>query len=327
MGRKANPALIGGFVVGAIALAVIGLLVFGSGQMFKHTVTYVCFFPGAVDGLNLGAPVKLKGVEIGTVTDIGLRFGEMSGKVIDAEEVSRGIRIPVTIQIERDKVGERGANTANFGDPANLKRLVNLGLRAQLNSQSMVTGLLFVQLDLKPGTPATLVMPEGSKPDEIPTVPTAMEQMQSAAQQIMRKLEDLHVERLVQSASEAVEGISQVVNSPGLKRALETLPDTMANVNQAVTSLRELSTGLDSKDGPLLDSLKGTSDKASAAMEQARLTLQSVQALADPNSALAGQLTSSLQEIASAARAMRLLADYLERNPSALVRGKDTTTR
>ena len=60
MGRKANPAMIGAFVVGAVILAVAGILIFGSGQLFKHTSQYVCFFPGAVNGLNVGAPVKIK---------------------------------------------------------------------------------------------------------------------------------------------------------------------------------------------------------------------------------------------------------------------------
>ena len=76
MGKKANPAVIGAFVVGAVVLAVAGLLVFGSGKMFKHTVKFVCFFPGAVDGLNVGAPVRFKGVEVGSVIDVRLRLGD-----------------------------------------------------------------------------------------------------------------------------------------------------------------------------------------------------------------------------------------------------------
>jgi paraquat-inducible protein B len=72
MGKKVNPTVIGLFVVGAIALAVIGVIVFGSGQFFKHTQRFVMYFPGSVNGLSIGAPIKFKGVDIGTVSDIRL---------------------------------------------------------------------------------------------------------------------------------------------------------------------------------------------------------------------------------------------------------------
>jgi paraquat-inducible protein B len=110
-----------------------------------------------------------------------------------------------------------------------------------------------------------------------------------------------------------------------LKEAIQALPATVTNVNQTMTSFRELSVRLDTKSGPLLDSLKGTSEKGGAAMEQARQTLQSVAQFVEPESPLSTQLTGSLQEVSEAARALRLLANLLERNPSVLVRGKDVT--
>lgn len=327
MGRKANPAVIGGFVVGAIVLAVAGLLVFGSGKMFKHTVKFVCYFPGAVDGLNVGAPVRFKGVEVGSVTDIRLRLGQTGGaKMIDAEAVARGIRIPVTIEIDADKVASQGARR-DLRDQLVMKNLIELGLRAQLNSQSLVTGLLFVQLDFRPGTPIQLVGPPDSTLMEIPTLQTTMEQVQSAAAEIIHKLEDMHFENLVKSAAGAVDAVKDVVGAPEFKQTIEALPTTVANVNQAVASLRELTTRLDGKTGPLLDSLTATSNKTEVTVEQARSTLQSVQTFVDANSALSSQLTGSLQEVSGAARSLRLLADYLERNPSALVRGKDVSVQ
>ena len=320
MGKKANPALIGAFVVGAIALAVIGLVVFGSGQIFKHTVKFVCFFTGTVSGLNVGAPVRFKGVDVGSVTDIRLRLE--GSTLVERADVEKGVRIPVSIEIDQDKLALQGGRR-KLGDPAQVKQLIDLGLRAQLNAQSLVTGLLFIQLDFHPEKPAIFVLPPDSKPLEIPTMPTTMELVQSAAAEVIHKLEEIHLDTMVKSATEVLDGINGVVNAPGLKQAIETLPNTVANVNQAVTSLRELAVRLDNKQGPFFDSLKGTSDKTSATLEQARLTLQSVQTVADPGSPLATQLSASLQEITAAARSMRLLADYLERNPSALVRGRD----
>lgn len=323
MGRKVSPTLIGAFVVGALALAVAAVAVLGSGNLFKHTQRCICFFTGTVDGLNVGAPVKFKGVEIGSVADIRLRIEGQPNA--DEFEISKGIRIPVIIEIDSDKMIGRG--TRRFDTPQEIKQVIDLGLRAQLNAQSLVTGLLFVQLDFKPETPLNLVLPPDSQYVEIPTIPTALEQVQTIAQQIMRKLEDLHLDNLVKSTVETVDGFNRLVNAPELKSTIEQLPTTLANVNQAVTGLRDLTARLDRGQGPLIESLKATSDKTGAALEEARATLQTVQGLIDPTSPLASQLTASLQEIANMARAVRLLASYVERNPSSIVRGKDVNEK
>lgn len=319
MGRKANPTLIGAFVVGALALAVIGLLVFGSGQMFKRTSKLVCFFTGAVDGLNVGAPVKFKGVEVGSVVDV--RLSLPGQPAVDARQISKGIRIPVIIELDESKLVGRGAKA--FSNPERLKEAIDLGLRAQLNAQSLVTGLLFVQLDFLPDTPADVVLPPGSEYPEIPTVPTAMEQVRSAAERLMARLDKLDVEGFVRSASEAVDGVNRLVNAPALKAAIESLPETVASVNKAVDSVHDTVTQLGNQAGPFFDSLKTTTDRTNEALAQMRTTLQNVQVFIDPASPLAGQITSALQELTGAARSVRLLADYLERNPSAVVRGKD----
>ena len=322
MGNKANPVTIGAFVVGAVILAAAGILIFGSGQLFRNTGQYVLFFPGAVDGLNVGAPVKFKGVEIGSVKDIRLRFGEQG--LISAERVAEGIRIPVIIELDYDKLRGRGGTSAATSAQG-VKTLIDLGLRGQLNSQSLVTGLLFVQLNFAPDAPAIFVLPPGGDLPEIPTIPTTIEQVQNAAENVFRQLQEAHIEKLVTSLTATSDSINNVVTTPELKAALQALPTTVANLNQTVTDIRELSLHLDTKAGPLLDSLKGTSDKGGVALDQARVTLQTVDTFVEPESPLSTQLSGSLQEVSDAARALRLLATYLERNPSALVRGRDVS--
>ena len=321
MGKKANPAVIGAFVVGAIALAVAGLLVFGSGRMFKHMLHFICFVPGQVNGLNVGAPVKFKGVEIGSVTDIRIRFGV--DKVPDAATVSEGIRIPVLIEIDQDRVVGRGARPMN---ESRVKEMIDLGLRAQLNTQSMVTGLLYVDLDFHPEKPAVFVLPPESRDKEIPTIRTGLEEVRSVAAEVFRKLEELHLDDMVKSATEVLDGAKKLVNSPAMKETIDKLPATVANVNQTLTTVREAATNLGGKGGTL-DSIKTMSEQTGATLAEVRETLQTVQALIDPNAPLANQLAASLQELASAARAVRLLASYVERNPGALVRGKEVTAK
>jgi paraquat-inducible protein B len=312
MGRKANPVVIGAFVVGAVALAVVGIVVFGSGRLFADTTPFVMYFTGSVDGLNVGSPVKFKGVEIGAVTSIQLDIGEEA-------------RIPVWIEIDNKKIVAHGAGEWPR-DQALLKEAVERGLRAQLNSQSIVTGVLFVQLDYHPDTPITLVAPAEVELPEIPTIPTTLEQAQQAAAEIIANLKEVDFEGFGKSLRNAIDGLNATVNSPGLQKALASLPDTLTALNGTLSSVQRLAGNLDERTGPLLKSMQQTSERSTQAVEQARATLESVQGLADAGSPLAGQLVGVLEELRGTARSIRLLADYLERNPSALVRGREVTT-
>lgn len=309
MGRKANPVWIGAFVVGAVALLVAGVVVFGSGRLFADTTPFVMYFTGSVDGLSVGSPVKFKGVEIGSVTQIQLDLGEEA-------------RIPVWIEIDNRKIVARGADRLP-SDPTRLKTAIDRGLRAQLNSQSIVTGLLFVQLDYRPDTPAVLVAPPEAGLNEIPTIPTTLEQAQQAAAQIIANLKEIDFDGFGKALRASIDGINATVNAPGLQKALQSLPESLKALNETLASVQKLATNLDQRSGPLLTSLNQASERTAVAVEQARVTLQSVQGLADAGSPLAGQLVGVLEELRGTARSIRLLADYLERNPSALVRGRE----
>ena len=103
MNKKMSPAMIGAFVLGAVALIVIAILVFGSGRLFRQTRTFVLYFDSSVNGLRVGAPVKLKGVEIGSVKDIRLLVGQGTA----------GDEIPVIIEIDLKKLTRRGSPAAS----------------------------------------------------------------------------------------------------------------------------------------------------------------------------------------------------------------------
>lgn len=312
MGRKANPIVIGAFVVGAIALAVFGIVIFGSGRLFADTTPFVMYFSGSVDGLSVGSPVKFKGVEIGGVTSIQLDLGE------DA-------RIPVWIEVDNKKIVAHGAEKLP-SDRTLLQAAVDRGLRAQLNSQSIVTGLLFVQLDYHPDAPAVMVSPPDAGVNEIPTIPTTLEQAQQAAAEIIANLKQVDFAEFGRALRASIDGINATVNAPGLQKALQSLPETLVALNKTLASVQQLAGNLDQRSGPLIVSIQQASERSTAAVEQARATLQSMQGLADTGAPLAGQLVGVLEELRGTARSIRLLADYLERNPSALVRGREVTT-
>jgi paraquat-inducible protein B len=133
MNKKMSPAMIGAFVLGAVALIVIAIVVFGSGRLFRQTREFVLYFDNSVNGLRIGAPVKVKGVEIGSVKDIRLQL----------EKGAEVNKIPVIIGIDLKKLTSRGATSAVAVDPEALqKAIVDRGLRGQLEMESVVTGLL-----------------------------------------------------------------------------------------------------------------------------------------------------------------------------------------
>jgi paraquat-inducible protein B len=142
MNRRISPALIGAFVIGAVALVVIAVISLGSGKFFRKTYEFVLYFQGSVNGLNVGAPVKYKGVEIGSVTDILLQLEEV--------EVDR---IPVIVELDAGKIAGRGFTGNLLVDPAALQTAIDRGLRGQLRMESFVTGVLYVALDLYSNSP------------------------------------------------------------------------------------------------------------------------------------------------------------------------------
>jgi paraquat-inducible protein B len=176
---RANPTVIGAFVVGAIALIVIGLLVFGGASWFAKRNTYIAYFPGSVKGLRVGAPVDFRGVTIGEVTDITVVF--------DPKDVSA--RIPVVMQLDPSRIDVVGMVRTGT-QMEQLQRMIQAGFRAQLQAQSLLTGLLYVNLDFNPDAPVRLVGGQQPHP-EIPTLPSGMEQLQQSAGDVAQQLPGL----------------------------------------------------------------------------------------------------------------------------------------
>lgn len=313
MSKRPSPAMIGAFLLGALALGVLAVVLLGSGRLFRETVPFVLSFTGSVNGLNVGAPVKFKGVEIGSVTDVRLTLGEGN-----AAQVTR---IPVLVEIDQGKVSSQGAN-ADLWDPAVVKALIDAGLRGQLNAQSLVTGLLFVELDFHPGTPAEFAVPGGPY-QEIPTVQTVLQKAQSALGEIIGDIQALELEPLINSAHQALAGVARLVNLPDVQRALEQLDETIASTNEAMGALRVAAVSLDRRSGELSGNVGQFTGDMRQALTQMQSTLRTVDGFVEPASPLSVRLNATLEEISAAARSVRILADYLERNPAALVRGRD----
>jgi paraquat-inducible protein B len=311
-GRRASPTLIGVFVLGAVALALAGLVIFGSGKLFRSTERFVAVFSGSVNGLSVGAPVKFRGVQIGSVKQILLSLPQ-----IQLPE----LRIPVLFDVDRDTTLKLGA-MVNPADPAAIAVLIEQGLRAQLQLESIVTGVLFVELDLFPNTPANFYLPKESGYLEIPTQPTPLQEAAQTAADVMAKLRDADIDGLVNAVRDAARGVDELADSPDLHQALVSIRDTLATARDTLVDLKP-------RIGPLAGRLDGGVTRLEATLQRLDQTLGSVQTslgsfdtLVDPRAPLVYQLTATLADLSEAARSVRQFADYLDRNPNALFTGR-----
>ena len=266
MSRQASKTLIGGFVVGAVALAVAGILVFGSGRFLKQTFRFVTYFEGSVKGLKIGSSVVFRGVKIGSVTNILLRYdpGDMS------------VQIPVILEIEPDRVEVVGGIPAEPDPEASIGQLVERGLRAQLLMPSLVTGQLMVELDFHPDKPARLVGGDTGYP-EIPTIPSPLKELS-------RRIEKVPIEEIFQKLLAAVEGIEEIVNSPDVKGIISSL-------NLASEDISKLVRNIDGKIEPLASNKEDVGSSIERTLGDTQKLVRNINAQIKP-------LASSIKETA-----------------------------
>ena len=338
MAKKSNPRLIGSFVVGAIVLAIAGALAFGGGQFLAKKAPAVLFFEGSLAGLDVGAPVEFRGVKVGTVTKI----------VIQYDVANQHLRIPVNIEIDPDKFqiisGQRNIN--------NIKTLVEKGLRAQLVVQSLVTGQAIVEFDFHPGTPIRLV---GAEPGmmELPTRPSDMDLLKASVTNVLSKISKLPLNDManqildvltnasdtLKSAQGLVANVNSQVNPLATSvvgtadQATATLKDAqarlslqpgepMANLNETLVSARKLAAVLETNVPPIASGALKLMVSAQGTLQQADDILTSAERLIVPSSPLYYELIATIREFKGAAVAIRIFAEYIQRNPNALLTGK-----
>jgi paraquat-inducible protein B len=319
MSKRFSPTAIGAFVVGSFALLVAAIVVIGSGRMFQKPVRFLCFFRGDVNGLKVGAPVKFRGVEIGQVATIRLQLPPGEGQMrADVKE----LRLPVLVDIDGSQLRAMGG-TGQALTETGFEAIVKQGLRAQLNVESLLTGLLYIDLDIHPDAPLVLTLEPGSSPyREIPTVPTDFEQVQEAAQKALARLSKIDFEGLLESISGAGNSINSLARSRELKQALISTNETMTALKKTLGSMQMTLDKVNSKFDGLSADLQRTSQEAAVTMKQTRDMLAVVQASLDPDSPLWVNLNFALEQFSDTAQSLGQLSDYLQQNPSALVRGR-----
>lgn len=314
MARKANPTLIGSFVLGAVVLSVLAVVVLGSGRMFRETERFISFFDGSVAGLEAGAPVRFRGIQVGEVAEVLL---DLAG----TQRVTGDARIAVVYDIDREVIESRGGG-ARLDDPLDPTLLLQLGLRAQLASESLVTGRKYIALDLLPDAPPPAEPVAGAPYREIPTVNSGLERIEDELYGIIAELGAVPLDTLANVATDAFAEFGALASHPELEMALEELPGTLRGLRAAVVDLRTLVQDVDASLGPIRDEILATSTQANTTMRRFEITLDEVNGILEPESPALVRFEQAMIDLSEASAALRNLADFLERNPSALIRGR-----
>ena len=290
MAKPVNRKLIGGFVVLAVGIMAASVAIFGSGQYFKKTEEYVLYFEESVKGLNVGAPVLFRGVQMGQVKNIILR----------AEVKEFTFHTAVFVEVYPERFEFVGAGTENINPKRRMPILIERGLRAQLVSLSLITGQLAIQVDFYPGTPVVLrKVAEDEKYTEVPTIPSTMAQLEKG-------LEKLNVEELGAKLNSILAGVDRLVNSPDLtagihefKGAMQDARTLLQNANAKVDTLTDdadkLVRNVDGQVKPLTESVQATLSKAQKALDDADILVRNVDGQVKP-------LTESVQATLSDAQ-------------------------
>jgi len=278
----------------------------------------VMYFEGSVKGLSVGSPVLFSGVQVGVVKRI----------IIRSYMKDKKSHIPVFIEIYPENfevVGDR-ANIKEWREnwKENLTALIKLGLRAQLVTQSMITGQLAIEVDMRPDEPIVLKNLDEDYP-EIPTIP-------STIARLFKELEKIDLGEINERLQSILSGLDTLVNNPELKGSMTELKGLLQDTRSTVENLN-------ARIGPLTDNLNGTLSDARELLktadgelkplaENVNKTLEDFSKLArDADTLLDPSLTyeveNALKSLSEAARSLQLLSEYLKRHPDSLLKGKE----
>ena len=275
-------------------------------QAYAAKVRFVLFFDDSVRGLTIGAPVEFKGIKVGSVIDVRLEYDERTA----------GFRIPVVVELEPERIFDRGERLKKAPREA-FQAMVKRGLRARLQTGNLLTGQLFVDLDMQPKTPIRLVGAGRTEP-ELPTVQGNFEQITTQMKGIVDKLDKVDIVAIGAELQSTLKGTAAVANSPGLEKAI-------ADLGASLTSLRSIMKKVDDKAEPIAANLEQALAAARDALEKSKTAMTAVEGVLSPESPMHDSAVRVMQELSATARSIRSLVDVLERSPQSLLFGRKPT--
>jgi paraquat-inducible protein B len=322
--KKISTTMIGVFIITGLGLGVIGLLLFSSSRIFTKTREIIVYFDESLNGLSEGAPVKYRGVIIGSVKRVMVRFNQ-------AED---DFAMPVILELEEGLIRERMDHaTADLFSEESVARGKYLNVRASLQTESLVTGVLYV--DIRPDAVATPPLYHQIKKIyfELPSEPTQIQQLFNNLARLDIKgivdnlnmlitrldttIGELKMAEINRSITTLLASIDRFVSSPDLTNGLAALRPTL-------DQYRILGEKLNSRVDPLADSVTNSLAEATRTLAQIRGAAENLKAMMGPDSPVRTELDQALEQLAGAAQSMATLTDFLKQHPNALITGRES---
>ena len=335
MSKQVSPTLIGSFFLAALGLVIIAIMMFGGGNYFEKHHKFVLYFHSEnnLNGLNVGAPVKLEGVQIGEVKEVALLLDENTLEVVK----------PVVIELDYSNIiSEDDDKLEEYDKPQEedqdqqIKAFIKRGLKAQLKSQSMLTGLLYIEFQFSPEDEVVLTGRKFRDLRELPTTTNAAEDFKREAQNAINRVRNLPLEQIVEDLAVNMSEIKLILTSQSLKENRQGINQSIKEMEKLLINLNENFTPLmfnlngTMKDTrvvvqefsrdikPVLSSLEKTLNKATEILSESQYAVRSFEEFSSPEA----PLWQALEAIKEAAESTKNLTDTLERNPESIIYGK-----
>ncbi len=328
MSMRANPMVIGLFMIGAVVLAVVGVAALASGSWLNRESTFVSYFDESVNGLEVGAPVKFQGVPVGRVTDL----------LIQIRGADKTFQVPVQYDVDLTRLTSFGGDFVHLNDAGVLRRQIADGLRAQLQMESIVTGQLYIELVYRPDATTPKLEGRPTAYPEIPTSPSLLAAFGTQAGSVVgdvlkvlfrvnEMLDSVNVREINRSVVASATAVERLASSKEMQAAIEGVPEMTAQFTRTMSGVQALAERLDAAVGPLQGRMDSTSAELTRTLQTMRQAMEDVRGLLSADSGVGYQMEGAMTSLKEAADAMRALSLSLARNPDMLLRGRKSGGR
>jgi paraquat-inducible protein B len=335
MSAKPNATVVGIFVLGALAFAVVALIFLGRSAFSRESYRFVTYFDETVNGLEIGASVKFRGVKVGQVTELKIFLGETDGEVGSS-------RIPVIYEIDKRKLDETLGGLIDTANPDALREYIHNGLRARLATLSFITGLMYVELDIvDPVEYPAAYYNEFAGVYEIPNFKGTLAELSDNVTDFIKRFNAVDFEGISLRIIDLLETLNEGVldaDLSGISTSLQgtansitqlaespQIPILLTNMQTTLNEYRGLATDIRSSVEPTTDELQTALQQLTKTLESLEVTTHSLHVMVRPQSSVRTNLDEALTSLTEAAESLRSLTSYLERNPSALINGRHST--
>jgi paraquat-inducible protein B len=312
--KTLNPVVIGAFVLGAMLLTVATVIFVGSMKLFSKEITYVLYFNESVNGLSVGAPVKFKGVPVGRVSDIRIRLG------LEADAAA----IPVYVRMEPSRRYAQEAADSTEPTPEVLNAEIAKGLRGQLQMESIITGQLYVELDYLSEVDGAVIQwqQRGDDYPEIPTVPSVMARIGTETTDLFARLSSIDFQGISEALIATMEQTRDVLEPLDLEQLQNDFSGSMAGMLEEIAAIRASVASAGGDWQALSGSLRSSSEELAGGVREATGLAADVRMLLHPAAPLRQDLSRVMQSLLRMSEQVSALAEMLEREPAALLRGR-----